>query len=112
MKQYYIYLVRHPYSLKPIYVGKSWGPPLRQVTIGQSDNVRLEVLRQELLPVKLLGEVLADFDKESEAAAMEASLIKGYGCLEDGGTLYNEAGLSPEHFKVSEMQSLNGRNWR
>lgn len=90
MMQWYVYLIRHPFSLRPVYVGKSYGPRINEVTIDQSDNARLEDLRRRLSPTRLTGEILARFDKESEATAMEATLIEWCGCSENGGLLYNE----------------------
>ncbi len=91
VKRWYVYVVYHPRSLQPIYVGRASGKRGHHI-VGRSGNARLETLRQEWMPVRLSGRLLERFDNEGEAFAKEMALIKWYGCLENGGTLYNKLG--------------------
>lgn len=88
--EWYVYVVRHPRILKPIYIGRALGGRKREHIVGRTDNSCLEVMRQSLLPVVLSGSILGRFGSEQEAAAVETALIKRYGCSEDGA-LYNFA---------------------
>ncbi len=88
-KRFYVYIVRHPRNLQPIYVGRGSGKRKCEHIVGRSRNARLEALRQELMPVRLSGEILERFASGQEASAKEMALIKRYGRLENGGTLYN-----------------------
>jgi hypothetical protein len=90
---YYIYKWVNPKTQEVFYVGKGkyakcYNRAFNKHHAGRCENKRNKLLQQGYLNTDII-QIVASNLSESEALELETKLIKEYGILEEGGTLFN-----------------------